>query len=372
MTYNLDVTTQTKAASYRIQIQSGLLQEAAPFLLSLFNQRAKLLLVSDSNTRHLFGDEMAQHLSEAGFSVYPFTVQEGEHAKSLSVAESLFSYAIEVGLSREDVMIALGGGVVGDLVGFCAATYFRGIPFVQIPTTLLAQVDSSVGGKVAVNFQRIKNAIGAFYQPKLVLIDPDCLKTLPVNILKAGFGEVLKYALIETSCSGTTGLFDWLSGSLQTLTPENTEQMSYLIHRCCQIKAEVVRQDELEQTGLRMLLNLGHTFAHAYEEATGYDVLQHGEAVTIGLVDAARLANRLGLFSAESLGRLVSLCEHLGLTFRRPEGLEPEALLALMRHDKKASHGNIRLVLPTDPLGTVISRDNVPDTQILEVFLEKF
>jgi 3-dehydroquinate synthase len=372
MTYQLDVTTQAKAASYLIQIQSGLHQAVASSLLSLFPKGTKLLLVTDSNTRHLFGNTMGQNFTEAGFAVYPFTVQDGEHAKSLSVAESLYSYAIEVGLSREDVMIALGGGVVGDLVGFCAATYFRGIPFVQIPTTLLAQVDSSVGGKVAVNFQSIKNAIGAFYQPKLVLIDPDCLRSLPNNIFKAGLGEVVKYALIETTCSGTSGLFDWLSGSLKKMTPENTEQMSYLVHRCCQIKAEVVRQDELEQTGLRMLLNLGHTFAHAYEEATSYDALQHGEAVTIGLIDAARLTNRLGLFSTESLGRLVSLCEQMGLTFRRPEGLDSEALLALMRHDKKASHGNIRLVLPTDPIGTVMVRDDVSDALILEILLEAF
>jgi 3-dehydroquinate synthase len=325
----------------------------------------------DTNTHRLLGDFMIHQLAEAGFSVYPFTVEAGEQSKRLAVAESLFAQAMAVGLSREDGMVALGGGVVGDLVGFCAATYFRGIPFVQIPTTLLAQVDSSVGGKVAVNFQNIKNAIGAFYQPKRVLIDPACLKSLPDRDFKAGLGEVLKYALIETTCCGTSGLYDWLkdqaSSFASSLTPANSEKMAYLIHRCCQIKAEVVRQDELEQTGMRMLLNLGHTFAHTYEEVTGYEALQHGEAVTMGLIDAARLANRLGLFSDENLSRCVSLCEQMGLRFQPPAGLDPEALLALMRHDKKAVQGKIRLILPTDPMGTVMVKDDVPEALIREI-----
>jgi 3-dehydroquinate synthase len=348
---------------YPIYIEEGCLTRAGERLTPHLPLGCKLLLVTDGTVAKLCGQPVQESLKAAGYQVFVYTVPEGEGSKTLAMAERIFDFALDIGLSRKDAMIALGGGVVGDLTGFCAATFFRGVPFVQIPTTLLAQVDSSVGGKVAVNFQSAKNGIGAFYQPQVVLIDPLVLHQMPERPFKAGVGEVVKYSLIEETCGWEPTLFSFLmahADTLQTVLPE-------IIQRCCRIKASVVAQDETETTGIRSYLNLGHTFAHAYEEITQYTALLHGEAVVMGMVKACELAELLGVFPSEARQQFEALCQRLGLPMTPPEGLEPLQLLRLMRHDKKASAGLIRLVLPAERIGRVILKDDVPEETLLSI-----
>lgn len=364
------LTVQIPAAprQYTIRVESDCRHRLGHLLKDVISSdKSKVLLITDAIVANLYGPLVQQSIREAGYELYTYTIPEGEGSKTLAMAEKIFAFALDIGLSRQDAMVALGGGVVGDLAGFCAATYYRGVPFVQIPTTLLAQVDSSVGGKVAVNFQTVKNGIGAFYQPLAVFIDPLFLTDLPDRAFKAGLGEVVKYALIETACMGESteseSFFDWLEARADDLRPHFQE----VILRCCRMKAEVVRQDETELTGVRSYLNLGHTFAHAYEEMTRYETLLHGEAVSMGLIKACRLAVRLRIFAQQDCDRFEALCARLGLVVTPPPGLEPMQLLRLMRHDKKASQGQIRLVLPTHPMGTVVLKDDIPDELLLDV-----
>jgi 3-dehydroquinate synthase len=242
---------------------------------------------------------------------------------------------------RKSMVIAVGGGVVGDLAGFIAATYARGLTFVQIPTTLLAQVDSSVGGKVGINLPAAKNIVGAFWQPAGVLIDLDCLRTLPQREYVSGLAEVVKYGV-----SLDQDFFDFLEKNKAGLLARDPQVLEHVVARSCQLKASIVEQDEREQTGRRAVLNYGHTFCHAIETTTGYDRFLHGEAVAIGMVCAAGLAQRLGRFSVEASRRQTALLEALQLP-TRASGLDVEQMLAAMQHDKKAEYGQLRFVLPT-------------------------
>lgn len=361
MTMTVDIPARNK--SYPIYIEAGCLQKTGELLQKHLPARCKTLIVTDATVSPLCVPQVQESLKQAGFQVYVYTVPEGEGSKTLVMAERILAFALEIGLSRKDAMIAVGGGVVGDLTGFCAATFFRGVPFVQVPTTLLAQVDSSVGGKVAVNFLSAKNGIGAFYQPIAVLVDPGLLEHLPQRPMNAGLAEVVKYSLIEETCIGELGFFDFLASHADNLSAV----LPQIIERCCRIKAAVVAQDETEETGIRSYLNLGHTFGHAYEELTGYRELLHGEAVSMGMAKACRLAEILGIYSAENRQRFEALSNRLGLPLEPPEGLEPLQILRLMRHDKKASAGTIRLVLPSGPIGQVVLRDDVPEELILSV-----
>ncbi len=362
---SLQVQIPAQERSYSIHIKSGNLSKLALHLLETLPPPKKILLVTDTTVNQLYGTFVYEQLESAGYPVTLCVIPEGESSKTLEWAEKIYRVALDMGLHRKDMVLALGGGVVGDLAGFCAATFYRGIPFVQVPTTLLAQVDSSVGGKVGVNFSGVKNGVGAFYQPKMVLIDPKLLSTLPEREIKAGLGEVVKYGLIEKTCGS------YIRSSflhfLETQADNLSDVYSPLIERCCQIKAAIVAQDETEQSGIRAYLNLGHTFAHAYESATGYTQLLHGEAVTIGLVKACQLAESLELFPSSGTDRLLKLCDTLGLETTPPKGLDPKQLMALMRQDKKASADAITFILPHQETGYVISRNNVSDEQILEV-----
>lgn len=369
----LRVRIAVKEASYPIYLETGVLSRVGELLIRYLPDLRKILLVSDTEVFPLYGQRVVETLTRAGFSVETATVPVGEESKSLTQAEILYRAALDFGLSRRDIVLALGGGVVGDLAGFVAATYMRGVRFVQIPTTLLAQVDSSVGGKVGVNFQDLKNAVGAFYQPNLVVMDPETLQTLPLREWRAGLAEVVKYALIENSCdplAAPQALFKRLQAEASRLRAPDGASSSALheiIRRCCALKAWVVAADERESTGMRALLNLGHTFAHAYEEITAYRQWKHGEAVAMGLIQACRLSNRLGLLPEAETQRVEALFDALELSKQPDIELDLVRLLALMRHDKKAQDGAIRFVLPVESVGHIALRANVPDADVLAV-----
>jgi 3-dehydroquinate synthase len=253
----------------------------------------------------------------------------------------LWEEMLDAGSDRKSVVIALGGGVVGDLAGFVAATFGRGLRFVQIPTTLLAQVDSSVGGKVGINLPGGKNMVGAFWQPRGVLIDVDVLKTLPDREYRAGLAEVVKYGVIQDA-----DFFAYLEANVEQINHHDPAVLTHIVERCCRLKADVVEQDEREETGLRSILNYGHTFCHAFEAATGYEKLLHGEGVAIGMMCAARLAARMGRVDDAFVARQRALLEALRLPLDVPD-VDQEELIELMYHDKKVERGKLRFVLPT-------------------------
>lgn len=354
---------------YEIRIESGLMQRLGAVVRELLPERTRILLVTDATVGELFLKPVRESLQAAGFESVPCIVPAGEGSKSMTQALGIYELGMQHHLSRKDAVLALGGGVIGDLAGFVASTYHRGMPVIQVPTTLVAQVDSAIGGKTAVNTGKVKNAVGTFHQPLAVLSDPEVLETLPERELAAGLAEVAKYGLIEQSClnGGMTGdepLFDWLCAQGTDLKPHFPE----MIRRCSEIKARVVSEDETETRGLRYFLNLGHTFGHAYESLSNYSLL-HGEAVAIGLVKAARLSQRLGMFSNEDIQRLGVLLRALGLSGLSQQAacFAPGPLLNRMKQDKKNRAGNITLILPDGPPGRVIQRDDVPDEEILKV-----
>ena len=283
---------------------------------------------------------------------------DGEQFKDGPTLNLIFDRLLGDGCDRRTVLLALGGGVVGDMTGFAAACYMRGVPFVQVPTTLLAQVDSSVGGKTAINHPAGKNMIGAFYQPLRVVCDLDTLRTLPERELRAGLAEVIKYGPIADAA-----LLDWIESNLDALLARDAAALAHAVRRSCEIKAAVVGQDERE-SGLRAILNFGHTFGHAIESGLGYGQWLHGEAVSCGMVMAAQLSQRLGLVPAAFAARLQRLIERAGLPVRGP-ALGAERYLELMRVDKKAQGGEIRFVLIGAPGRAVVRA--APDALVREV-----
>lgn len=324
------------ARSYPIRIGPGLLGRPELFEPALPGRHA--LLLTDSNVGPLYAERVLAALP-ARLQVRVHTIPAGEQHKTLASAESCFAALAELRASRDACVIALGGGVIGDLGGFVAACWMRGIRFLQLPTTLLAMVDSSVGGKTAVDLPQGKNLVGAFHQPSAVIADTDTLATLPPRELRAGLAEVVKYGAIFDAA-----FLDWLESNAQALLDGEAEVLSGAIERSCRFKAEVVARDETEQ-GERALLNLGHTFGHAIETEQGYGGLLHGEAVAVGMVLAARLSARLGLAPAADAERLARLLARLGLPTQIPAGLDPAQLLAHMRLDKKNLSGRLRLIL---------------------------
>jgi len=322
--------------SYPILIGRGLLDQGhwvADVLKS-----PKVALVTNETVGPLYLERVTRALAAKGVQVQPVILPDGESFKTLATLERIFDGLLASHCDRSTTIVALGGGVIGDMAGFAAATYQRGIDFVQIPTTLLAQVDSSVGGKTAVNHPLGKNMIGAFHQPKLVLADTDSLATLPDRELKAGLAEVIKYGLIRDH-----DFFDWLASHMSGLLARDPELLSETIERSCANKAKIVAEDETER-GVRALLNLGHTFGHAIEAGLGFGEWLHGEAVGAGMVMAARLSERLGFLPSAQADRAVSLIEDAGLPVVGP-ALGADRYLELMAHDKKVDAGRLRLVL---------------------------
>ena len=321
--------------SYPIHIAEGLLGNAD--LIRPFIAGQQVMIISNETVAPLYLDALVVSLS--GLQVYSHILPDGEEYKNLVVLDGIFDALLRVPCDRQTTMIALGGGVVGDITGFAAACYQRGVPFIQIPTTLLAQVDSSVGGKTAVNHPRGKNMIGAFYQPRCVIADISTLNTLDDRQLSAGLAEVIKYGLIRD-----LDFFAWLEKNMDRLRQRDPLALAEAIRRSCENKAEVVAEDELEG-GVRALLNLGHTFGHAIEAGMGYGNWLHGEAVATGMLMAADLSYRSGWISREAVQRIGKLLQQAGLPVEPPAELDIERYLRLMKVDKKVMDGRIRLVL---------------------------
>ncbi len=345
--------------SYSIYIDTGLLPRLGEYL-KVLKLTPRVLLVTNPVVGSLYGAAAETALRYAGFEVVRAEIPDGEEYKSLATAEKLYDLAYTRELDRRSPVVALGGGVVGDLAGFVAATYLRGVPFIQVPTTLLAQVDSSVGGKVAVNHPRGKNIIGAFYQPRLVLADLDVLKTLDPREVRAGLAEVLKYGVIADQV-----FFAWLEENLERLLALEAEPLAHAVAVSCRIKARVVQEDETEQ-GRRAILNFGHTLGHALEALTGYTTYRHGEAVATGMAAAARLAVALGMFPEGDAARVINLIRRAGLPVEIPPELSTGDLLASMRRDKKVLAGRLTFVLPVEIGRVEIVRD-VPEEAVERV-----
>jgi 3-dehydroquinate synthase len=326
--------------SYDIEIGSGNLAEAVKFC-DAEAEDSHTIVITDTNVDPLYSEAVTTPLAEAGSEVDVLIIEAGEQSKCSDVAAELWEQILDEGADRKSVVVALGGGVVGDLAGFVAATFTRGLRFVQIPTTLLAQVDSSVGGKVGINLPGGKNMVGAFWQPRGVVIDVGVLETLPDREYRAGLAEVVKYGVIQDA-----DFFAYLEANVADVNNREPGVLTRIVERCCRLKADVVEQDEREETGLRSILNYGHTFCHAFEAATGYEQLLHGEGVAIGMMCAARLGERLGRVDEKFVERQRVLLESFHLPLDVPD-VDHEELIELMYRDKKVERGKLRFVLPS-------------------------
>ncbi|MEJ7686645.1 MAG: 3-dehydroquinate synthase [Variovorax sp.] len=348
--------------SYPILIGSGLIGDPAHFeALPAAIAATTALIVTNTTVGPLYAQALRTTLLGRFREVHVLELPDGEAHKDLQTLNLIFDALLGRGCDRKTVLFALGGGVVGDMTGFAAATYMRGVPFVQVPTTLLAQVDSSVGGKTAINHPLGKNMVGAFYQPRLVLCDLATLATLPPRELSAGLAEVIKYGPIYDM-----QFFDWIESSMDALLAGELSALAHAVKRSCEIKAAVVGQDERE-TGLRAILNFGHTFGHAIESGLGYGKWLHGEAVGCGMVMAAHLSQRLGGVDAAFVQRLTASIERAGLPVVAPN-LGAERYLALMRIDKKSEAGEIRFVVIDKP-GSATMRA-APEAMVREVLAQ--
>ncbi len=346
--HEIRVTVPLGPRTYEVRVTSGDLAGCGPFARAALDATwagkacRSALIVTDRNVAGLdYLPDCRAALEQVGIDAHPVVLAAGEPSKCLQSAAKLYDELIAMRADRHTVVVALGGGVIGDLAGFVAATYARGISLLMLPTTLLAQVDSSVGGKVGINHPRAKNIIGAFHQPVGVWIDTETLNSLPERELRCGLAEVVKYGVILDAA-----FFDQLESRAQLILDGQGEALRLIVARCCELKADVVARDEREQTGVRAVLNFGHTIGHAIEAVAGYGgALQHGEAVAAGMVAECRLAERLGWITAETTLRLSRLLERFGLPIAI-SGLDPDRLLEAMGRDKKNQRGKVRFVLP--------------------------
>lgn len=327
--------------SYDIRIGAGLLAEVTDFVSDRGGAR-HVAVVTDTNVDELYADALADQFIEAGVEAHVLIVDAGETSKSTEVIADLWQTMLDEGCDRQTVVIAVGGGVVGDIAGFVAASYARGLRFFQVPTTLLSQVDSSVGGKTGVNLEGAKNMVGAFWQPEGVLIDTEVLTSLPEREYRAGLAEVVKYGVILDEA-----FFSYLEQNASTVMDRDPATLREIIARSCRLKADVVEADEREQSGQRAKLNYGHTFGHALEAVTDYGHFLHGEAIAIGMICASRLAEAMGRIDRQATERQIALLEKFGLPIAIPEGIDLDEVSSLMWRDKKVREGQINFVLPT-------------------------
>ena len=323
------------AHAYNIVIAAGLLPSVGTQVAQLLPKARKAAIISDSNVAPLYADKLRESLEAAGFSVLTVVITAGEQSKNIGVLSNVLEQLARGGMTRSDVVLTLGGGVVGDLGGFAAASFMRGVAFVQIPTSLLAQIDSSVGGKVAVDLQAGKNLAGAFYQPKAVFIDTDLLRTLPTRFLHDGLAEAIKYGCIKDA-----GLFEKIAGFADDA--ELLANIDEIVAACCVIKARIVEQDEFD-TGLRMLLNFGHTIGHAVEQHFGYGGFTHGEGVAIGMYQLTQRTEKIGLTAVGAAERIKNVLEKYQLPLEA--GVAKSELIATMARDKKKSGNSITLII---------------------------
>lgn len=358
----LQVNVELKERRYPIIIGAGLLTDPASY--APLKSGDKVMIVSNPTVATHYLSTVTETLTKLGCQVDSVLIPDGEKYKTLESLNLIFTALLEKNHNRDTTLIALGGGVIGDVAGFAAASYQRGIRFIQIPTTLLAQVDSSVGGKTAVNHPLGKNMIGAFYQPVSVIVDTNTLHTLDKREVSAGLAEVIKYGAIFD-----LAFFEWLEKHIDDLVALQQNELEYCIQRCCQLKADVVARDETEK-GDRALLNLGHTFGHAIEARMGYGVWLHGEAVSVGMLEAAALSHILGDLDAQDVARLEKLLARANLPTVSPDGMEPAEYLPYMWRDKKVLSGQLRLIL-LKSLGQAYVSAKATESQVLES-IERF
>lgn len=317
-------------------------------------------IVTNVKVNRLYGANCLSSLRKSGFRTVTVTLPDGEQYKTIEHVKKIYDELIRNSFDRSDAILALGGGVTGDMAGFAAATYMRGIDYVQVPTTLLAQVDSSVGGKTGVDYPGGKNIIGAFHQPRLVLSDISALLTLSAREFRCGMAEVIKYGIIRSA-----SLFNYLEKSVDKINGRKKEALERIVTESCRIKARIVEEDEKE-LGVRAILNMGHTFGHAIETALNFRKIKHGEAVAIGLVMASRLSYSLGLLKAKSVHRVHSLIQNFGLPTSLPRNLDPDDVIKGMGHDKKTVSG-MRKFIVFDKIGHADIRTNITNKEIIKI-----
>ncbi len=359
-TITVELASAANERSYPILIGAGILDQ--PDLILPYLPRKRVAIVTNTTVAPLYLERLRMGLESHGVAAVSIVLPDGEEHKNWRTLNLIFDALLSNRCERNTAVIALGGGVIGDLAGFAAATYLRGVPFIQVPTTLLAQVDSSVGGKTGINHPLGKNMIGAFYQPRVVLADSATLVTLPERELRAGFAEIIKYALIRDPV-----FFEWLEQSMTQLLARDPDVLNEAIRRSCMNKAEVVAADERE-SGVRALLNLGHTFAHAIENGMGYGVWLHGEAVAAGTLLAAELSQRMHMISAAEVGRIRKIYLQAGLPVAAPN-LGVEKYLHLMGLDKKIEGGKMRFIL-LKRIGEAVIHAEVPAATLTAVLTE--
>ncbi|MFT4413095.1 3-dehydroquinate synthase [Fredinandcohnia humi] len=354
------VTISTKSKTYPMYIGSGIIDQLPQLIKDTCKTVSNILVISDETVAQRYLEQVMVLLKTDFKNSYSFVIPAGEAAKSFEMYYQCQTFALSRGLDRSSLILALGGGVVGDLAGFVAATFMRGIPFIQLPTTLLAH-DSAVGGKVAINHDLGKNMIGAFHQPNAVLYEIDFMKTLPLKELRSGFAEVIKHGLI-----GDREFYHWLIREVKTLSDLNKEKLQYAVLKGVSVKAKVVSEDEQEK-GLRAILNFGHTLGHAIEAELGYGEITHGDAIAIGMIYALRLSEEIFNFDLSSSSIAASF-KRFGFPVTVPQELPPEKLLQRMKMDKKATSGKVKMILLKD-IGKAVIKD-VDDKQLL-LLLEK-
>jgi len=355
-----EITVGLGERSYPILICETATHEMAERIRQALPGCDHLILISNSTIGRLHASGAIHLLETTGTHIDTIEIPEGETAKNTRVVNYVWDFLIEHNCTRQSALVALGGGVVGDITGFAAACYMRGINFIQLPTTLLSMVDSSVGGKTGVNHPRAKNVIGAFWQPRLVCINLGTLRTLPVEEFRSGFAEVIKHGVIRDS-----GYFEYLEEKLDAIFSLDTHTLEHVVAGSCQIKAEVVSKDERE-SGLRAILNYGHTVGHAIEALGDYGSIRHGEGVAVGMIAAAEISHRMNLCDARTVERITKLIERSSLPTRLPGNLTAESVLERMQLDKKVRDGKVRFVLPTG-IGEVTIRNDVPPETIADV-----
>jgi 3-dehydroquinate synthase len=355
------VKVELGSNSYEVRVGDDLLARTGLWLKEI-GLSGKAVIITDTTVRGLYIDAVTKGLTNAGFKVATLEVPAGEEQKSLETAGRLYDELTGAYAERTTPILALGGGVIGDLAGFVAATYMRGVPLIQIPTTLLAQVDSSIGGKTAVDHGQLKNTIGVFYQPRLVMADIDTLKTLPEDELTNGMAEVIKHAAIRSR-----ELFDFLDDNLERARALHATVLEKIVLENVRIKAEVVAKDEKE-SGLRAILNYGHTVGHAIEAVSNFK-LKHGQAVAIGMIAAARISSRMGILDESDVMRLERVIRKAGLPMKMPE-LSVEEIMQAMKHDKKVAREKIRFVL-LKSIGNAFISDEVSPSLVEEVLIGK-
>lgn len=358
-----DVKVRLGKRSYSIKIDDGILPKTGTYLARLGVGRNGII-ITNPRIKRLYGGILKRSLVKSGIDSCILTVPDSESSKSYKILTRLLSRIADMDKGKRPFIIAFGGGVIGDLAGFVAAIYRRGVPFIQIPTTLVAQVDSAIGGKVAIDLPVAKNLVGTFYQPKMVISDVSLLKTLPNREIKCGLAEIIKYSIISSR-----GFFDFLSQNIKPLMMLQKKELKYVVRKCSSIKSKVVSIDEKDTKGVRMILNYGHTIGHAIEAASGYrGACNHGEAIASGMVGAAHISNKMGMLSQKELKEIRDIITKAGLAIKARKFKSSKIFNALC-HDKKFMHGINRFVLPLR-IGKVKVVKNIPKKLIMEAIEE--